>query len=173
MTEESAKTAKRILDAKLSSVYKVEEKQLSKHVIRITDIENEYKSDLKSISRSSSFSVPLALSHCYSVPLALSHQYSVPHAYPCNLRPLQGPSHSLPLFLAIYGHHMAPLTPSRYFSLVLTITRPLSLPPALSRYLWPSHDPSRSLPLFLDWVLKLKFFVIYSYFYLICDILFF
>ena len=47
MNEESAKTAKRILDAKLSHVYKVEEEQL----IRITGIENEYKSDLKAIEK--------------------------------------------------------------------------------------------------------------------------
>ena len=49
MNEESAKTAKKILDAKLSNLYKVEEEQLSKPVIRITGIENEYKSDLEAI----------------------------------------------------------------------------------------------------------------------------
>ena len=48
MNEESAKTAK-ILDAKLNHIYEVEEEQLSKPVIRITGIENEYKSDLNSI----------------------------------------------------------------------------------------------------------------------------
>ena len=51
MNEGSAKTAKRILDAKLSHVYKVEEEQLSKPIIRITGIENEYKSDLKSLGK--------------------------------------------------------------------------------------------------------------------------
>ena len=43
MNEESAKTAKKkILDIKLSNIYTVEEEQLSKPVIRITGIENEY-----------------------------------------------------------------------------------------------------------------------------------
>ena len=51
MNEETAKTAKRILDAKLSHVYKVEEEQLSKPIIRITGIENKYKSHLKAIEK--------------------------------------------------------------------------------------------------------------------------
>ena len=51
MIEENAKTAKRILDAKLRHVYMVEEEQLSKPIIRITGIENKYKSDLKAIEK--------------------------------------------------------------------------------------------------------------------------
>ena len=74
----------------------------------------------------------LAMPRHHSVPLALSHHYSVPHAQPYNLWPLQEPSHSLPLFLAISGHK-----------------RSLSLPPALPSYFWPLHGSSRSLPLLL------------------------
>ena len=87
----------------------------------------------------------LAISRYPSVPLALSHYYSINHALFRSLSltpapthyfwPSHGPSHSFPLFLAIYGHHTVPLALPHHYSvdhaffrsLSLTITRFLTL----------------------------------------------
>ena len=93
------------------------------------------------------------------VPLALSHHYSVLHAHPCNLRPFQDPSHSLPLFLTSSGHPRPlslsltiprSLTHILDFSLPHANTRSLSVPRAITRTfrsLTLLVDPSHSLTL--------------------------
>ena len=43
--------SRRVCTLLVSHVYKVEEEQLSKPIIRITGIGNEYKSDLKAIEK--------------------------------------------------------------------------------------------------------------------------
>ena len=83
-------------------------------------------------------SVPLALSHYYSIPhalfgpsrslspllgslhscshsLAITRSLSLPPAPTHYFWPSHGPSHSIPLFLAISGHRTAPLNPSHSF----------------------------------------------------------
>ena len=94
---------------------------------------------------SPSISLLLDPPRAFLVTLAHSHYYSVSHTHSRNLWPLHGLFYSLPLFLAISGHHTAPLTSSHSFLLFLAITRPLSFPPAPFRYFGPSHGLSHSL----------------------------